>query len=205
MLQSGYLTLVTWNGIPVRVHLLAPLGWFIFNRLDPVRWLAMSIIVLLHEAGHAWVVRRFRARVVSIDFVFMGGECQWQGEVSKRGIATIAWGGVAAQALILLVAWPLLRSELVTDPFWFALTYAFVWSNLLLIGINLLPIPPLDGSRAWKAIPHWLRHWRSARANERHVQVTRQLSQLDRAPPANDEVKDVVKKLLDDAKRDLRN
>lgn len=205
MLQNGYLQLLKWNGIPVRVHLLAPLGWFIFNRFDPVRWLAMMIIVFLHEAGHAWVVRRFRARVVSIDFVFMGGECAWRGEVSKRGVATIAWGGVAAQALLLLIAWPLLRSGLVTDPFMFALTYAFVWSNLLLIGINLLPIPPLDGSRAWAAIPLWVRHWRSQRANQRHQHVTKQLTQLDRVPPANDEVKDVVKKLLDDAKRDLRN
>ncbi|MER2564635.1 MAG: hypothetical protein ABTQ32_28170 [Myxococcaceae bacterium] len=205
MLQNGSLQVLKWNRIPVRVHLLAPLGWFLFNRLDPIRWLAMVIIVFLHEAGHAWVVRRFHARVVSIDFMFMGGECQWRGEVSKRGVATIAWGGVAAQALLLLVAWPLLESGLVIDPFFFALVYAFVWTNLLLIGINLLPIPPLDGSRAWAAIPLWVRHWRSQRANERHRDVTRQLTNLDRVPPATDEVRDAVTKLLEDAKRDLRN
>lgn len=49
------------------------------------------------------------------------------------------------------------------------------------------------------------RHADPQRANERHQQVKKQLTQLDRVPPANDEVKDVVKKLLEDAKRALRN
>jgi hypothetical protein len=37
MLRGDYLGLFAWNGIPVRMHVLAPLGWFFFNRLDPAR------------------------------------------------------------------------------------------------------------------------------------------------------------------------
>lgn len=205
MLRGGYLGLFAWNGIPVRMHVLAPLGWFFFNRLDPVRWVGMALLIFLHEAGHAWVVRRFRARVVSIDFVMLGGECQWQGAVSKRGIATIAWGGVAAQAIVLVVFAPLSYFNVLQDPIAIQLAYVMTWTNLLLIGLNLIPIPPLDGSRAWPAIPLWYRHFKRRAADERHTRVTKQIDHLDRAPPAPDDVKDAVKKLLDDARRDLKN
>lgn len=202
MLQGGSLRLFTWQGIAIRVHVLAPFGWLFFNRLDPVRWLGMALIVFLHEAGHAWVVRKFRARVTSIDFVALGGECHWAGDVSARGVATIAWGGVAAQALLLLVCAPIAAFAPITDPLAVRLLWVLTWSNLLLIGLNLIPIPPLDGSRCWAAIPMWYRHFKRRAADERHRTVTKQLEALDRAPPANDEVKDVVKKLLDDARRD---
>lgn len=122
-----------------------------------------------------------------------------------RGSATIAWGGVAAQALLLAVAAPVSSAGLLTDPFALRLLSVFTSTNLLLIGLNLLPIPLLDGSRAWSAIPLWWRHWSRARREARHRVVTRQLEHLDRAAPPTDEAKVLAQKLLEDARRDLKN
>lgn len=204
MLLGRFLTLFSVAGMPVRLHLLAPLVWLLFNRLDGARWVGVILIVFLHELGHAAIVRRLGARVVSIDFVPLGGECSWQGSVSKVGESFIAWGGVLAQAALLAVVWPLSQLGWVEDPFFLRVLSVLVFTNLFLIGLNLLPIPGLDGWRAWPLFPRWLRAVRARRANERHRAVTKTLEHLDKAPPADDEVKAAVKKLFDDARRDLK-
>ncbi len=166
-MTGGYLTLARWHGAPVRAHWTFPLGALIFGqgRVAPGFWLGFVLLVLVHEIGHAVVVRRVRCRVVSIDLHALGGVCRWQGDPTAAERAAIAWGGVLAQAV--LFAATTVWLELAGDPrsrFAGDLMDAFVSTNVLMILLNLLPVAPLDGGEAWKI----LRHVRLPRARRKN-------------------------------------
>lgn len=154
--QGGYFTLGHWRGIPIRMHWVTPIGAFIFTRFEfvPVIWLGFALIVLVHEFGHALMVRWCEVTVLSIDMDALGGRCSWEGTVSPIQRALIAWGGVLAQ-LVLLAAvkivdvtaeWP---ATLGGVPLLSMLTT----TNLRIAAFNLIPFPPLDGWQAWQLIP----------------------------------------------------
>jgi Zn-dependent protease len=89
----------------VSVHWSAPIGFLLFFgfQVRPVGWLVLAAIILMHEWGHAVMVRRFRLVVYSIVLTGMGGECTWAGNATKAERAIIAWGGVLGQVPALLV------------------------------------------------------------------------------------------------------
>lgn len=152
MFERGYLTIARFKGAPVRVHWSTPLGALVFTRFMfmPGAWLGFFLIVLFHELGHAALVKAARMQIVSIDVHGLGGVCRWYGVPSPRWRAIIAWGGVLAQALVLLLTgMALLALPTITSPFVGQLVDTFLWTNLFIIAINLLPIPPLDGAEAW--------------------------------------------------------
>ncbi|MDP1824177.1 MAG: hypothetical protein Q8L48_13070 [Archangium sp.] len=169
-MRDGYLVLGRWGGVTVRLHLLAPLIWLFYvgNAASvPGALLGLVVLIFVHEVGHAVLVRRNGGWVQSIDFLPFGGECSWHGSVSPVGESVIAWGGVLAQALLLAVVNAML---LVTgrphEPFLGSLVHSLTVTNLFMIGLNLLPIPPLDGSRAWLLIPRGLARLRKPRRFE---------------------------------------
>jgi membrane-associated protease RseP (regulator of RpoE activity) len=43
----------------------------------------------------------------------------------------------------------------------YELYFVFVVANVVLIGVNLLPIPPLDGANAWRLVPILYRELRA--------------------------------------------
>jgi Zn-dependent protease len=186
--NGGYLRLGRWGGAPVRAHWTIPVGAFFFGggRVVPGFWAGFFLIVLIHELGHALVVRRSRCKVISIDVHGLGGVCRWAGEPTAIQRAKIAWGGVNAQMVALLFAaaalYALGRPE---DPFGAQLAHAFTVGNVWLIGINLIPVPPLDGAEAWK-LPRllWNRRRYSAPVRVRaavpaRASVERELAALD--------------------------
>jgi hypothetical protein len=73
--SGGYLTLGRWRTAPERVHWTLPVGALVFGqgRFVPGFWLGFLLLVLIHELGHAVLVRRYRHRVVSIDIHALGG------------------------------------------------------------------------------------------------------------------------------------
>ena len=146
-LQIGYL-----RDAPVRLHWSAPLGAFFFGgfRFAPGFWLGFVIVILIHELGHAFVVRRARQTVLSVDVHGLGGVCQWVGNASPIERACIAWGGVWGQMALLAVALPLAYLIPTYSIYQLELFDALVRGNLYLAALNLLPIPPLDGAEAWK-------------------------------------------------------
>jgi Zn-dependent protease len=152
VLKSGYLPLGTWWGIPVRVHWTAALMALYFTRFRfmPAAWLAMLLMIIFHELGHAFWVRRFHYRVVSIELNMVGGLCHWEGVPRRIERAVVAWGGVMAQGLLLCAT---LLVVAIHGPFrneW-ASQVVLTWTdtNLWMILLNLIPIPPLDGASAW--------------------------------------------------------
>jgi Zn-dependent protease len=163
MLESGYFQLGRWRGVPLRIHLLAPLGALLFTgfRFAPGAWLGFLLLILIHEMGHALAVMRYGLRVSSIDLHLYGGVCRWSGQATQWQRSVIAWGGVMAQALLLVLTWVIGGS--VHSMFGREMAYVFTSTNLWLMAINLLPFPPFDGAEAWKIVRE-LRGRRSRKA-----------------------------------------
>jgi hypothetical protein len=154
--QGGYFTLGQWRGIPIRMHWVTPLGAFLFTRFEfvPVIWLGFAVIVLVHEFGHALMVRWCDATVLSIDMDALGGSCSWEGAVSPIQRAFIAWGGVLAQLVLFFAVrivhvtagWPAMLGG-------FQLLDMLTNTNLFIAAFNSIPLPPLDGWQAWQLVP----------------------------------------------------
>ena len=200
---NGYLVLGRWRGAPVRAHWSVPIGAFVFGQFQfvPGFWLGFFLLILIHEMGHAIVVHRQRCRVISIDVHGVGGLCQWTGAATAIGRARIAWGGVQAQFALLLLTIAALQIFGRPTPFVAQLVSAFTTTNLILILINLIPAPSLDGGEAWK-LPGllWRRRRRLARERRQEtlVRELRDLEVADREPirpEARAAVEDLFRKI----------
>ncbi|MEZ4220517.1 MAG: hypothetical protein R3B13_06255 [Polyangiaceae bacterium] len=160
MAEAGYLTLFRLRGVPLRLHWTLPLGMLVFGglRVAPAFWLGFFVLVLLHELGHAFIVRAYGHRVLSVDVTGFGGLCRWSGSATAMERGLIAWGGVLAQAVLLAVALGITLSVGAPKALWAReLLSVFTWTNVWIIGLNLLPVPPLDGAEAWGFVRNLLR------------------------------------------------
>lgn len=164
--MENYWHLGRWFRIPVAMHwtVLLTFPWLWLWMQNVVAALAGSvaflILLIAHEAGHAAMAR---ARGLSVDAITLNG---LHGETShgyprnERDDILIAWSGVGAQAVILLLA--LLAQEFLWPaamPVWLmlvggAMLQVFTVWNIFLIIVALLPIGPMDGHRAWRLIPY---------------------------------------------------
>lgn len=163
-------------GIPLRLHwsflvmtavMLAMSGFQIVAGLGSL--VAYVVLILAHELGHALVGRLWGERVVSITLFGYGGECQLTAtHPSRLSRETIAWAGVLAQALIYcLTALLAARFTIAEGTFFRGVMRVFTTENAIFMGINLLPIRPIDGRTAWPLLWHPVRRWRARRASER--------------------------------------
>ncbi|MGV3623030.1 MAG: metalloprotease [Archangium sp.] len=180
-----------WKGVPIFVHATTPIGLLIYAGVSPSAWAAFAGVILLHELGHAAVVRAVGGRATEVMIHGFGGYCRWVGDVTPLGRAAIACGGVAAQLVLLFIALGLEKSgvvpwEMRLSEFWYRLTTG----NAIIIALNLLPIAPLDGAEAWR-FPLLLGE-RVRRA------VTRERT---RGPVSDEAAKALASRLLDDARR----
>jgi Zn-dependent protease len=151
MFQSGYWLLARWRGAPIKLHWSIVLGLLVFGglRWSPGFFVAYPCLVLVHELGHAALVRRCGHRVVSIEVTGLGGACHWSGNASAFEESLIAWGGVLAQLVVFGATLLWLSAVPPSSSFGWQMAATFTHTNLWLVAINLLPIPPLDGARAW--------------------------------------------------------
>jgi stage IV sporulation protein FB len=151
MFRSRYWLLGNWRGAPIKLHFSILVGLLVFSglRWSPGFVVAYLCIVLLHELGHAALVWRLGHRVVSVEVTGLGGACHWSSNGSPFEEAVIAWGGVLAQLLLFAASEVWLATLPPSSSFGWQMAGAFTHVNLWLIALNLLPIPPLDGARAW--------------------------------------------------------
>jgi Zn-dependent protease len=191
--QNGFVSIGRWRGAPVRLHWTLPLGALVLGQFKfvPAFWLAFVLLIFIHEMGHAVIVNLCRQRVVAIDIHGMGGLCHWSGAVTPMQRALIAWGGVFAQVALLIATQVAL---LVLGPpataFQHGIVSGFVSTNIFLIAINLIPVPPLDGAEAWRLVPLLYRRAANAwslrrRRHKARAAVERQLHLIE--GPANAE------------------
>jgi stage IV sporulation protein FB len=153
LFSSGFYKVGRIRGMPLRVHWTTPIGIFLLSgfSFNPFVWVAILGVMIAHELGHAVLARRYRLRVVSIDLTPIGGVCRLEGDPTLHEAAVVAWGGVLAQGVVLLLA-------LLVKPIVHVVTFGIadevfdilIRSNVILMALNLLPIEPLDGATAWR-------------------------------------------------------
>lgn len=152
------------SGFTYRVHwtllFIIPFGWAFASSVTSGSLLAGSLLVLIaaHEVGHAVVARFCGLRVRGFEFNILHGKCLIDAPEYEIELALVSWGGVIAQALLLLLFLPLyfLNDVLPRSMITFLAPAAavFVVVNAFYIVVNLWPKAPLDGASAWKLIPY---------------------------------------------------
>ncbi len=163
----------SWRGVPVTLHwtVLLALPWFYYQTRSAsataISCVAFSFLLVVHELGHAAVARWRNVGVEGVQLYFIHGLCAHDEPYNEEDDVLIAWGGVAAQFVVLVIAFG--ASTLLTAfaplPYSVAapLFGVLIRTNLLIIVINLIPVAPLDGAKAWRAVPLlWERAQRSS-------------------------------------------
>jgi Zn-dependent protease len=129
-----------------------------------IAWTCYFSVLLIHEYGHVIMAKRKGCQVYAIELYPIHGLVRYSQPWSHYDDAVIAWGGVLTQAMVGI---PLVVFDSIFEP---TLTLAKVvigvlgyFSILVAVG-NLLPIRPLDGSKAWYVFSKAARRaerWRS--------------------------------------------
>ena len=148
-------------GAPLSVHwsVLVIAGLLLLHSLEEPLDAAISIaaylaILLLHEAGHAYVAKRQRLRRFAIRISAVHGICEIEEPEYAKQDYLVAWGGVLAQ---LAVALPLVIADACFDisrweplgPVVGVLGYV----SIAIAAFNLIPAAGLDGAKAWQLFP----------------------------------------------------
>lgn len=143
---------VHWSVVAVAVVLL------LASKSQPVN-AALGIccyfgIILMHEAGHAFVSKKLGYPASAIRLSLIHGTCEYEQPWTLKEDALIAWGGVLVQ---LAVALPLILLANLTRigsvPYLGTVVTFLGYYNLLIALFNLIPITGLDGALAWRLVP----------------------------------------------------
>jgi stage IV sporulation protein FB len=203
--SSGWWNVGRLRGIPIRVHWSAILGALFFSgfRFAPGGWLGFVIVILIHELGHAAVVKITRQHVHGVTIHGMGGECQWSGNATPIQRSCIAWGGVWGQLALFAVTLPLVGLMRTTmGTMGGELAYALTWGSLVLAALNLIPFGPLDGVEAWKLPGLLVQRYKRKRARAK-TEASRSPKPSRGKEEVSPEIRSLMEKIAKDA-RDAR-
>src|SRR5690242_14873153 len=152
-----------WRGIPISLHWTVFLGilWFLYQTRSllgtAIAFFGFCFLLLAHELGHAAVALWRGVAVDEIDLYFLHGSCRTDAPDYELDAVLIAWGGVAAQFVVLVVALVAEVSLEAVAPAASALAWplfrVLIATNLFIIVFNLLPVRSFDGERAWRILP----------------------------------------------------
>ncbi len=127
-------------------------------------------IVLLHEAGHAFVAKQLGYRPIKISLGFLHGQCEYEAPYSKKHNSIIAWGGVLAQIAVAIPLIVLSKETRVAEVYGFGPVVAFLgYISLMIALLNLAPSPFLDGAKAWSLLPILLSEWREKGKRKKRI------------------------------------
>lgn len=158
-----------FKGLPVVFHwtvlLFFPWAWFRFGSLLTaiIAFPAYVALILVHEYGHALVARARGVRVHTLAIFIFHGYCRHDTPYHEKDDVLIAWGGVAAQLLLLLLFLPLwfvFEEHLPhgLQRIVYPLLIVFVYVNAFTMAFNLIPAPSFDGYKAWRVL-FWAGAW----------------------------------------------
>jgi Zn-dependent protease len=141
--------------VPVAIHFsflvvlfLAPRS---FTGAEIALWTVMvGVAVLVHEAGHAFTVRAFGARQVSITLFALGGVTTWpvgSGLSAGRRFLVAASGSAVGIALGAPVYWAWSQGAFDGSRWLEVAAYSFAFPSFVWGVLNWAPIRPLDGGQ----------------------------------------------------------
>ena len=92
MFESGYVEVGRLRGAPILMHVSVPLLALAYSgrSSSPLVGIALVLLVLLHEVGHALMAHRVGCEVVQIRILPFGGRCEWIGFPTP-----LLWGALA--------------------------------------------------------------------------------------------------------------
>jgi Zn-dependent protease/tetratricopeptide (TPR) repeat protein len=115
------------------------------------------ISVIVHEMGHALAARR-AGLDPEVTLTWFGGFTQFVANVGPGRRLWISAAGVVYQAAMAGIVWVLIQQGLfVGEDLPKALAEAFVWFNLVMAGVNLIPIGGMDGGAILGSVLELLR------------------------------------------------
>jgi hypothetical protein len=143
--------LLSWriSGCRLRMHWSFPIGigaaFLLLQTSDTV--VGYLLIIAAHHAGHYLLARRGGLATVGVDLHILGGSGHHRGEGSRLRYTLAGAGGLIGQGSLLLLASMVAATfDLGTDgPLYQSLTLL----NLMIMGLNLLPISSTDGAALW--------------------------------------------------------
>jgi Zn-dependent protease len=157
-----------WRGVPISLHWTVLIGipWFYYETRSlagtAIAFVAFCFLIFVHELGHAAVARWRGVKVEGIRLFFIHGTCTTEEPYYELDDVLIAWGGVAAQFVVLVIAFgaDLLLAAFAPSGHWLASSVlrVFIGANLFIMIVNLIPVAPFDGFKAWRILPI-LRDW----------------------------------------------
>jgi Zn-dependent protease len=180
-MDRNFWHLGAWRGVPVAVHwtVLFVFVWLYFFFRDVLATVIASAaffgLLVVHELGHAAVLRWKKIEVESIAFYGLHGTTEYAWASAANEIL-IAWGGVAAQLLLLLLAVavsyvPGISTIPIVATIAQPVLFVFIQVNIFLMVVALLPIGPFDGRRAWAVIPRTRERLRRRRQAARQLKA----------------------------------
>jgi Zn-dependent protease len=149
---------VHWSALVVAA--LAILGSFSRPAIAIFGVFCFAGIMILHEVGHTIAAHRVGAYVQSIELYPIHGRVRYEVPWSRIDDCRIAWGGCLAQLVIALpfIGW-LQRFGYPANDTAAAVLALLGPFNVGIAAFNLLPIPGLDGSKAWYLLPLSIQAW----------------------------------------------
>jgi stage IV sporulation protein FB len=191
-MDKNFWQLGAWRGVPVALHwtVLFVFVWLYFFFRDflatVIASVAFFVLLVVHELGHAAMLRWKKIEVERITFFGLHGSTEYSWASAANEIL-IAWGGVAAQLSLLLIALavsfvPGISSTPIIATIAVPVLFVFIQVNIFMMVVALLPIGPFDGRRAWAVIPRTRDRMRQRRkaANARKVDPEKGLSKAKR-------------------------
>lgn len=152
-----------WGGVPFYMHwtVLFAFAWMYLIFWDVLASVIASAtffaLLVAHEYGHMAVLRSRRIPVASVTLFGIHGTTDYA-YAKPRDEMLIAWGGVGAQAIILVLALAVQAfvdfraipvAALIAGP----VLLVLIKLNVFVMVVALLPIGPFDGRKAWAVIP----------------------------------------------------
>jgi stage IV sporulation protein FB len=150
--SHGWWTVGRLRGAPIRLHWSLPLGALVWSGFSfaPAFWAAFALLILVHELGHALLVLRYELGLSELAVHGAGGYCRHERAGSRYEESAVAWGGVLAQlALFVVVQLLVLALGPPRGAHAAQAVHVLTSTNLWLIALNLIPVEPLDGAKAW--------------------------------------------------------
>lgn len=111
------------------------------------QYFIFAITILIHELGHLVMAFFFKWELDELKFFAFGGVMKFKGELNKSNVEDliISSGGILMN-FILLIGLLLFQSQersVIAQKFY----SDWIWAQTFVILFNLVPLPPLDGSR----------------------------------------------------------